>query len=90
MLDVGQRQLVVDGRRVHLTRLELGVFRALFERPGRIVERADLLREVWGYHDGGGSNVLEAVVRSLRRKLDHRADMIETVRGVGYRFVAPR
>ncbi len=90
MLDVGQRQLVVDGRRVHLTRLELGVFRALFERPGRVVERADLLREVWGYHDEGGSNVIEAVVRSLRRKLDHRADMIETVRGVGYRFVAPR
>jgi len=47
-----------------------------------------LLRDVWGHDDSGGSNVIEAVVRSLRRKMGERATEIETVRGIGYRFVA--
>jgi two-component system alkaline phosphatase synthesis response regulator PhoP len=41
---------------------------------------------VWGYDYAGGSNVIEANVRSLRRKLGDRATSIETVRGLGYRF----
>ena len=51
------------------------------------MERASLLRDVWGYDYAGGSNVIEALVKSLRRKLGDRASAIETVRGVGYRFV---
>jgi DNA-binding response OmpR family regulator len=51
-------------------------------------ERSELLRDVWGYEDAGGSNVIEANVRSLRRKLGDRAASIETVRGLGYRFHA--
>jgi DNA-binding response OmpR family regulator len=43
---------------------------------------------VWGYDYAGGSNIIEALVASLRRKLGERAAVIETVRGVGYRFVA--
>ena len=53
------------------------------------MERAVLLRDVWGYDYAGGSNVIEALITSLRRKLGDRAAAIETVRGVGYRFVAP-
>lgn len=71
-----------------LTRLEFGVLSYLRQRDGRVVDRASLLRDVWGYEDGG-SNVIEAVVRSLRRKLGDRAPAIETVRGVGYRFTSP-
>ena len=51
------------------------------------MERATLLRDVWGYDYAGGSNVIEALVKSLRRKLGDRAPAIETVRGLGYRFV---
>ena len=87
ILDVAQRQLVIAGRRVDLTKLEFEVFRYLCERPGRVVERSTLLRDVWGYDYAGGSNVIEALVKSLRRKLGDRAATIETVRGVGYRFV---
>ena len=54
-----------------------------------MVERAALLRDIWGQSEPGGSNVLEAIVRSLRSKLGERAAMIETVRGLGYRLVAP-
>jgi DNA-binding response OmpR family regulator len=89
ILDVVQHQLVLDGRRVDLTKLEFEVIDYLFERNGTVVERSDLLRDVWGYEYAGGSNVIEANVRSLRRKLGDRAGCIETVRGLGYRFRAP-
>ncbi len=89
ILDPVQHQLVLDGRRVDLTRLEFDVLTYLHQRRGKVVERSDLLRDVWGYEYTGGSNVIEANVRSLRRKLGDRADSIETVRGLGYRFAPP-
>ena len=89
ILDLVQHQLVLDGRRVDLTKLEFEVISYLHERQGTVVERSDLLRDVWGYEYAGGSNVIEANVRSLRRKLGDRAGSIETVRGLGYRFRAP-
>jgi hypothetical protein len=88
LLDVAQRQLVLRDRRVDLTRLEFEVLRCLYDRPGMVIDRASLLREVWGYDDDRGSNVVDAQVKSLRRKLGDRAGVIETVRGLGYRFVA--
>ena len=88
ILDVAQHQLVLADRRVALTKLEFEVFKYLYERPGAVVERASLLRDVWGYDYAGGSNVIEALVKSLRRKLGDRSAAIETVRGLGYRFVA--
>ena len=58
-----------------------------FVTESQAVSRVDLLEEVWGYkYDGGGSNVVDAVIRSLRKKLGPRAAAIETVTGVGYRF----
>ena len=86
VVDLDARELVVDGQRVRLTRLELEVMRYLQERPGRAVSRASLLQDVWGYDYVGGSNVVDAIVLSLRKKLGSRATTIETVRGVGYRF----
>lgn len=88
ILNVAQRQLVLDGRRVDLTKLEFEVINYLHERRGTVVPRADILRHVWGY-DSGGSNVIEANVWSLRKKLGDRASSIETIRGLGYRFREP-
>jgi DNA-binding response OmpR family regulator len=90
ILDLVQHQLVLDGRRVDLTKLEFEVISYLYQRKGTVVERSELLRDVWGYDYAGGSNVIEANVRSLRRKLGDRAASIETVRGLGYHFGAPR
>jgi DNA-binding response OmpR family regulator len=89
ILDLVEHQLVLDGRRVDLTKLEFDVISYLQQRQGHVVERAALLRDVWGYEYAGGSNVIEANVRSLRRKLGDRAGSIETVRGLGYRFSPP-
>ena len=89
ILDIVERQLVLNGRRVDLTRLEFEVFRLLCERPGKVVQRSTMLAEIWGYDDAGGSNIIEALVMTLRRKLGDRASAIETVRGLGYRFVPP-
>lgn len=86
-LDIEGRELIVDGQTVGLSPLEFGVMHCLWQRTGKAVSRVDLLEEVWGYeYDGGGSNVVDAVIRSLRKKLDQHATAIETVTGLGYRF----
>jgi DNA-binding response OmpR family regulator len=78
---------VLDGRGVDLSRLELDVLRHLQRREGVAVTRDELLREVWGHEwTGASSNVVEAVISGLRRKMGDRAATLETVRGVGYRL----
>jgi hypothetical protein len=87
-LDDEALEVRVHGVQVGLTRLEFGLFRHLREREGRCVARDELLREVWHTDFTGGSNVVDAVVRSLRRKLGEEAVVVETVRGSGYRLRA--
>lgn len=84
-LDVDNCELVIDQKRISLTRLELGTLRYLEERPSRVVGRPELMQHVWGQRETG-SNVVEAVVRSLRGKLGPYRGSIETVTGHGYRF----
>ena len=86
VLDEDARELVLDGRRVALTKLECDVLGHLREREDQPVAREALLREVWGYEWTGGSNVVDVAVSGLRRKLGDRAAALETVRGVGYRL----
>jgi hypothetical protein len=89
LLDPDRRQLTLDGARADLTKLEFDVLQYLYEREGRVVGRADLLRDVWGYDWSGGSNVVEVVISALRRKLGGSSGSLQTVRGAGYRFTAP-
>ena len=86
ILDFDARELIVDGKHIALTPLEFGVMVYLYDRAGKAVERSTLLDSVWGYQYDGGSNVVDARIRSLRKKLGQSAGMIETVSGVGYRF----
>lgn len=88
-LDEGSHELIVDGDHVPLTPLEFGVIHALRRSGGTGVSRDRLLDEVWGYEFDGGSNVVDVVVSSLRQKLGARRDLLETVRGVGYRLREP-
>jgi DNA-binding response OmpR family regulator len=86
ILDRDARELVFDGSRIGLTLLEFGVMAYLHDNEDMAVTRTELLNEVWGYRYDGGSNVVDARIRSLRKKLDERSWMIETVTSVGYRF----
>jgi len=87
LLDEQARELVVNGSRIGLTRLEFEVFAYLVARPNRAVARYELVEAVWGYgKQASTSNVVETVVRSVRQKLGAHRNTLETVRGVGYRY----
>jgi hypothetical protein len=87
-LDEDTHELMVRGTPRLLTPLEFGLFAYLSGRAGRLASRPELLREVWGTEFTGGSNVVDAVVRTLRVKLGSGADAVETIRGSGYRLRA--
>ena len=89
LLDVGSRSLRVEDHLIGLSKLEFALMQLLVNRPNQVVSRAQLLQEVWGIDYVGGSNVVDVVIRSLRRKLGPYRNCIETAHGVGYRFIPP-
>lgn len=82
-LDPIERTLACDGLDVPLSPREFQLAHLLMSRGGEVVQRADALQEVWG--SAARDNVLDVYIRYLRAHLGQHA--IETVRGVGYRFV---
>lgn len=89
LLDRHTRELVVDGDRRSLTRLEYGVLDHLFRHVGVVASRDDLLESVWGQRHTG-SNVVDVVIRALRKKLGPYAAHLQTVTGFGYKLLPPR
>ena len=86
-LDTGRRAALVGNQWVELAPLELGVLQSLLDAGGGVVSRRMLLDVVWGTRqEAVGSNVVEVVIRSLRRKLEGHSTSIATVRGAGYRL----
>lgn len=88
IVDLEGRNLVINDRRVALTRLEFGVVQYLHERRGKAVARESLIRDVWNQKYDVGSNVVDVVIKSLRKKLGKHSGKLETVTGYGYRFQA--
>jgi DNA-binding response OmpR family regulator len=85
-LDVDSYRVSAQGRPLDLTYKEFELLRYLAERPGRVFTRPTLLREVWGYDFYGGTRTVDVHIRRLRAKLGPELEqLIETVRGVGYR-----
>lgn len=87
-LDSRARGLVIDGAAVPLSGLEYRALGFLLERAGQVVTRDTLLEEVW-QQPHSGSNVVDALVRQIRKKLGPYAASLETVRGHGYRAEPP-
>ena len=90
-VDEESREVRVDGAIVDLTRTEFDLLAALASRPGRVLQRETLLREVWQTDWEGNLRLVEAHMSNLRRKLvaaGLNSPEIRTVRGVGYRLVA--
>jgi DNA-binding response OmpR family regulator len=88
LLDHAKRALHVDGALTPLTRREFDVMAYLVAREGDTVSRDNLIQDIWGLRIDPGSNVVDAVVASLRRKLGGRSGAIETARGFGYVYRA--
>lgn len=87
-LDAVTGELVMGAGRQVLSRLEHGVLQALLSAEGCMLERRRLMDAVWGSRQRAvGSNVLDVVILSLRKKLGPHADALQTVRGKGYRLV---
>jgi two-component system OmpR family response regulator len=86
VLDLGRMQADAGVGPVPLTRLEVMLLRELMEHPGESVAKDTLLASVWGLDFNPGSNVVDVCVRRLRSKLGF--DLIETVRGAGYRLAS--
>ncbi|MEU1017854.1 response regulator transcription factor [Streptomyces sp. NPDC005900] len=87
-IELPTRQVSVDGSVVQLTRKEFDLLALLAQRPGVVFRREQIISEVWRTSWEGTGRTLEVHVASLRAKL-HMPALIETVRGVGYRLVAP-
>jgi len=83
-----RHQVQVDGKESEFTATEFKLLSVLMERCGRLQSREVLLNDVWGYESVIDTRTVDTHIRRLREKLGTSSDLIETVRGFGYRMVA--
>jgi len=89
VVDLARRTVDVRGKAVELTYVEFELLRTLAARPGRVMSRQALLEALWGDYAYREPRTIDVHVRHLREKLEadpHEPALIQTVRGVGYRF----
>jgi len=87
-IDRGAHRIWVDTAEVELTALEFKLLVTLYDRRNRVQTRTALLDDVWGIQADITTRTVDTHVKRLREKLEGARDYVETVRGVGYRFVA--
>jgi two-component system, OmpR family, response regulator QseB len=84
VLDLRTRRVRIRDRAIDLSAREFTLAEIFFRHPGQIMSREQLLDHVWGYDYDPGSNIVDVYVGYLRKKLGN--ELIETVRGMGYRL----
>jgi two-component system phosphate regulon response regulator PhoB len=87
-IDVPRHEVTIGGTPVTLTATEFKLLEILARRRGRVQTRERLLQDVWGYENPIDSRTVDTHMRRLREKIGDVAQQLETIRGVGYRFVA--
>lgn len=85
-MNLDQRSVKYRGRAVELAKMEFNLLKYFVENPGRVLERDEILDHVWGMENFPNSRTVDTHVLILRQKLS--PELIETLRGVGYRFKA--
>ena len=85
-LDSARHEVTTDGKPVQLTLKEYELLRKMMENEGVVLTRDQLLVDIWGYDFDGETRTVDVHIRTLRTKLGDAGDLIETVRGVGYRI----
>ena len=86
-VDFADMRVTCMDRAVKLTRKEFALLEHLIQNSGRVASRQQLLDNVWGYSYFGDTRTLDVHIRRVRQKLDQCGTCIETVVGVGYRFI---
>jgi two-component system, OmpR family, response regulator len=87
-LDRITREVTCAGQMMELTAREFNLLEYLMRSPGRVFTRTQIMEHVWGYDFNPNTNVVDVYIQRIRKKIDPFAsqDLIESVRGVGYRF----
>ncbi|HTK39138.1 MAG TPA: response regulator transcription factor [Pyrinomonadaceae bacterium] len=86
-VDFADMRVICEGKDVKLTRKEFALLSHLIQNTGRVATRQQLLDNVWGYSYFGDTRTLDVHIRRLRQKMGDCGTSIETVVGVGYRFI---
>ena len=87
LLNLETYQAAIAGKPLDLTYMEYELLKFLASHPGKVFTRETLLSRVWGYEYYGGARTVDVHIRRLRAKLgEEHANLIQTVRSVGYRF----
>jgi two-component system phosphate regulon response regulator PhoB len=87
-LDVDRHEVRVSDKPVVLTALEFRLLKTFLERPGRVQTRETLLSDVWGIDADITTRTVDTHIKRLREKLGPAGDVIETIRGVGYKLTS--
>ncbi len=87
VIDIPRHLVTVHGKRIELTATEFKLLTVLAQRRGRVQSRDQLLRDVWEYDNLIDTRTVDTHMRRLREKLGRSARHLDTVRGVGYRFL---
>ena len=89
MVDPVRREVKLDGELISLTALEFDLLHFLASHPGRVWRRSELIQEVWDYEYVGDQRVVDVHIGQIRKKIEidvNQPALIQTVRGVGYKF----
>jgi len=87
VIDIPRHSVAAQGKRIDLTATEFKLLTTLAQRRGRVQSREQLLQDVWEYDSLIDTRTVDTHMRRLREKLGKAARHLDTVRGVGYRFV---
>ena len=85
-INVKKHEVTVGGKEVILTLKEFELLEKLMRNQGIVLTRDQLLTEIWGYDFDGETRTVDVHIRTLRQKLGNKGEIIQTVRGVGYRI----
>ena len=86
IMNLDAHDVIADGKNIILTALEFKLLKHLLKRKGRVQTRDQLLGDVWGYSSEVTTRTVDTHIKRLREKLGKPGDLIQTIRGVGYRF----
>lgn len=91
-IDPVRREVLLDNELIPLTALEFDLLHFLASHPGRVWGRSELIQEVWDYEYVGDQRVVDVHIGQIRKKIEidpSQATLIQTIRGVGYKFESP-